>query len=460
MKVPVIKLRVQSISALGLALILFFTQGCKKDDITSTVQPVALNVQVSYEAEQQGLGLPLNAVAVKIENSTTGQSYNASSDDKGLVSFESVSPGNYTISASRVFTKEEYESLTGIPTSTDVTLNASGSIALTSTSQQDLTLAAGRIGDLVFKQIYYAGSNIKTGATFRDQFVEIYNNSNDTIYVDSLYIGSSHANLSTVAKGAATFDWSKSIGMDVQGKDASNDFVYLEEVFMIPGSGKDHPLAPGKSLIIAATGLNHQKPYTDNSEDHEVITVTDPSLTVDLSGADFETYLQDYLRSVSGNPSTYTNFASDLDNPNVPNMVIFRAAFKDWVMNATGKDDFILFRTSTAIDALPSYPDPSVTEITSNTEKFVQLPVSDVIDAVEITHPNASSRAPKRLPNSLDGNPAYVEAGQYSSQSLIRKIAKTIGDRIILQDTNNSGNDFSTKQKADPSKSAASFTTN
>jgi len=437
-------------------LALLLTTGCKKDDITNAVQPVALIIQVHYDKEQQLLNLPLNEVTVKISNTINGQVYTASTDEKGGAAFSSVVPGNYQLSASKVIKAQDYKDITGIPTQEDVSLNATANITIAASGTQDLTLAAGRIGNLVFKQIYYAGSNGSKGASFRDQFVEIYNNSNDTIYADSLYIGNSHANQKTVNDGAKSFDWSQSIGMNAGGKDPNKDFVYLENLFMIPGSGKDHPIAPGESIVIAATALNHQRPYTNNSG--KQISITDPTLTVDLSHADFEVYLVDYLRDQSGDPSKFTPFASDLDNPDVPNLVIYAAADKDWVLDATGRDDFIMFKTATPITSFPSYPDPTVTEVTVSTEKFKQIPISTIIDAVEITNPISTKRIPKRLPSSLDGEATFVLAGQYSSQSLIRKIAKTVGDRIIFQDTNNSANDFDTKQKADPSKSASSFT--
>lgn len=447
---------------LSALIMLFFAAGCKKDDITSAVKPVSLTVQVQFDAEQKELGLPLNEVAVKISNNTSGQSYTAATDDKGVASFASVSPGNYVLTASRVFTAADYKGFTGLDVADDVTLNASANISLTATGNQELTLAAGRIGNLVFKQIYYAGSDNKKGAVMRDQFIEIYNNSNDTIYADSLYIGNTRANQATIVKGATSYDWSQSIGMSAGDKDPSKDFIYMEELYMIPGSGTDHPIAPGKSLILASTGINHQKPFTyKDSENNDVtVSITNPELTVDLSHADFEVYLQAYLKELSGDPGNFKPFSSDLDNPNVPNMEIISPGPRDWVMDPTGREDFVMFKLSSPASQLAKYPDPSVKEITINTEKYIQVPVTAVIDAVEVVNPTPAKRTPKRLPTSLDGEPTFVTAGQYSSQSLIRKIAKTVGDRIILQDTNNSANDFDTKQKADPSMSAASFTKN
>lgn len=435
-----------------------FIVGCKKKD-TPMVKPISLGVQVAYNQDQSSLNLPLQNVQVKISNSTNGQSYTATTDDKGVATFASVSPGNYVVSATQTFTAEQYTQASGIEATDDVTFNASSNESILENTTVQLTLVPGRIGNLVFKQLYYAGSNTSTGASFRDEFIEIYNNSNDTIYADSLYFGDTWSNNSKVSAGATRFDWSKSIGMPANIGDPSNDYIYARYLFMIPGSGKDHPIAPGQSIIIAQTALNHTQPYTDNSG--KVQGITDPALTVDLSHADFETYLADYKKAQAADPSTFTPYRWDLDNPDVPNVdVISVVSGQDWVMDATGREDFFMFKTSENVANWQSYPDPAQTTITTSTSLYKQIPVKYVIDAVEIIPPITANAIPKRLPASLDGQGTYVAGGQYSSQSLIRKTVKTINGRIVLQDTNNSANDFDTKAKADPSKSAASFTVN
>jgi hypothetical protein len=431
---------------------------CKKDH-EPAVHPIAITVQAAYSPDQAALGLSLKSIPVTISNNTNGQSYNAATDESGLASFASVVPGNYIVQATITFTAEQYQSVTGVPAAASVTFNASVNANIQSDQAIQLVLTPGRIGDLVFKQLYYAGSNTSTGASFRDEFAEIYNNSNDTIYLDSLYFGNTWSNNKTVASGAVTFDWSQSIGMPAGIGDPSKDYIYARYLFMIPGSGNDHPLPPGQSIVIAQTALNHTQPYTDNAGNPQGIT--NPALTVDLSQADFETYLVDYKREKSANPATFTPYRWDLDNPSVPNVaVISVVSGNDWVFDAPGREDFFMFKTGENVSAWPSYPDPTVTAVTSTTNVYKQIPVKYVLDAVEIITPVAANRIPKRLPVSLDGAGTFVTGGQYSSQSLIRKTAKTLDGRVILQDTNNSANDFDTKQKADPSKSAASFTTN
>lgn len=431
---------------------------CKKTS-DQIAKPVAITVQVAYSTDQQGLGLSLKDVPVTISNNTNGQSYTANTDATGSAVFSSVVPGNYVVQASQSFTATQYQTLTGLPSADNVTFNASSNATIQANQTINLTLVPGKIGNLVFKQLYYAGSNTSTGASFRDEFVEIYNNSNETIYLDSLYFGSTWSNNKTTASGGTTFDWSQSIGMPTNIGNPSTAFIYARYLFMIPGKGKDHPLEPGKSIVIAQTALNHTQPYTDNAGN--VQGITNGALTVDLSKADFETYIVEYKRSQAANPATFTPYRWDLDNPAVTNVnVVSVVSGNDWVMDAPGREDFFMFKTNEKVADWKSYPDPTVTSVTSTTNLYLQIPVKYVIDAVEILAPVAASRVPKRLPVSLDGAGNFAAGGQYSSQALIRKTAKTINGRIILQDTNNSSNDFDTKQKADPSKSAASFTTN
>ncbi|MFT4092480.1 MAG: DUF4876 domain-containing protein [Niabella sp.] len=430
-------------------ILIVLTFGCRKSDV-DTVQPVALSVQVSYSAADSALGLSKSGVTVTITNLTSGQVNTANTDETGIATFASITPGNYSIAAAKNYTAEEFYAETAVTVTSNVAYNATESQTFNTNTMLSLTLVSGKIGDLVFKQIYYAGSNTSTGASFRDVFVEIYNNSNETIYLDSLYIGNTLSENSKVSAGAVSFDWTQSVGIsNPNGGDLNDDYLYFRYLFMIPGSGKDHPLEPGKSIIIAQTALNHTASYTDNNG--TVVSVTNPDLTVDLSAADFEAYLVEYKQAASA-------YRYDVNNPQVENLdVIYVNSGSDWVFDATGREDFVMFKSSAASSSWTTYPDPSVATVTSSTSYGLQVPSEGVIDAVEIITPLETNRIPKRLPVKFDAAGTYVTGGQYSSQSLIRKTVKTVDGRIILQDTNNSSNDFLTKSKADPSKTDASF---
>ncbi|GAB3006547.1 DUF4876 domain-containing protein [Niabella terrae] len=437
---------------------------CRKSDI-DTIQPISLSVQVSYTQEDSALGLSKENIPVKITNLISGQELTANTNEDGIAIFASIPPGNYTISASRNYTAEEFYNKTEIFVGTNVAYNGTESEAINQNANIKITLQSGKIGDLVFKQIYYAGSNTKTGAMFRDQFIEIYNNSNQTIYLDSLFIGSSFSENGSIASGNSSFDWAQAIGMPGGIGNANNDYLYFRYLFMIPGSGKDHPLEPGQSIIIAQTALNHTQPF--NGNDGKVISVTDPTLTVDLSTAEFEVNAVAYDEAQTDSNTVFKPYKSDVDNPQVPNLnIIYMNTTNDWVMDSPGREDFIMFKSNSSFNTWLKYPDPTATEIKASTSYGIQVPVkvaapnetiSDILDAVEVIRPVESQRAPKRLWNTLDATGTFVAGGQYSSQSLIRKTVKVIEGRRILQDTNNSQNDFQTKTKADPSKSVASF---
>lgn len=70
--------------------------------------------------------------------------------------------------------------------------------------------------------------------------------------------------------------------------------VTVHALYTIPGSGHDHPVAPGQFLLIADTGIDHR--------------AVNPN-SFDLSKADYEWY------DVSSSPSNL-----DIDGPEVPNL--------------------------------------------------------------------------------------------------------------------------------------------
>ncbi|SJZ39887.1 DUF4876 domain-containing protein [Sediminibacterium ginsengisoli] len=452
---------------LSLAGSFLLAVSCKKKDLGGFVKPISFSVKLSYEASVSGLGLRQDSVLVKITNLTSGTVNEAYSTSTGIANFPSIPPGNYTITATVSIKAAKYTELSGTAVNEDVVFNGNATSQSLTTDQQtlDITLSAGKLGDWVFKQIYYAGSNTSRGAVFRDQFFELYNNSNQVLYADSLYFAQVFGSNVTTNNAAnagylsnSQYDWSKSIGMT--GTRANEDYVYVRSMYMIKGTGKQYPVQPGESIIIAQTALDHTKPYANN--DGTTQGITDPTLTIDLSKADFEGYLVDYKRAsfvpTTSSP-TFSPYKWDVDNPAVPNLdVVLAISMNDMILENLGRDAYVIFKAPDSDPRKwPSYPAPVETSVTATTTLYPQVPVRYVIDAVELQRVVETQRVPKRLQNSLDAGPTNVSGGEYTSQSLVRKTARTVGGRKILKDTNNSANDFATKTKADPSKSASSF---
>lgn len=437
---------------------------CQKKDLGSSATPVNLNIVIAYNSEVNSIGLRKDSALVRITNNTSGTTKDAYTNSNGVASFESITPGLYTVTASITISKNTYQQLSGTVVDQDVVFN--GNLTNQSFTEQQMNvnipLVTGRIGNWVFKQIYYCGSNVSSGASFRDQFFEIYNNSTDTLYADSLcfanVIGVNNTTANYPSHGylpSNQYDWTQSVNMN--DVNANTNYVYVRSAFMLPGTGKQLPVLPGKSLLIAQTAQNHAAPYQLN--DNTTQNITNPALTVDLSKADFETYMVDFKRAESGSP-TFTPYKWDIDNPAVPNLnIVYFASGNEWTMDNTGREAIILYKTNGADPkSYPYFASPDITTVTSTTRLYQQIPNKNIIDAVELQKVVESSRVPKRLPNSLDAGPTNITGGDYTSQSLVRKTARTVNGRRVLQDTNNSANDFATKAKADPSKTDASFT--
>lgn len=445
----------------SLTLILFLAS-CQKDP--ELTRAVKFTVDIAVKSDENLNIAPKDAI-VTISNKTNGASYHATIQENGTAVFESITPGTYTISSSLTISAAKYTELAGYYVEDDVNFSGSNdNIEIFEDKTFLLELQAGKTGNWVFKQIYYAGSNVANGAGPRDVFVEIYNNSNQVLYADSLYfgqvIGKNNNNSGEFFLENNQYDWSKALNITVEsGKDANQDYVYAHTLFRIPsdGTGKKYPVQPGNSLIIAATAVDHTNSYESNSSTS--VTVTNPELTVNLNTADFEVNLIEFLRPTDG--SAYTPFRTDVDNINVTNIdVVHVSSGNDLILNALGRDAYFIAdarSTDVNMESLKSFATPDRREITATTSIYKQIPIRVIVDAVELQHPVAASRVPKRLQTILDAGRTFVPGGQYTSQSLVRKTLKTVNGRRILKDTNNSEVDFGYLEKANTSKSASSF---
>jgi hypothetical protein len=362
------------------------------------VRTFPLEVKVEYPATYATRA----AVGAKVllTNSQTNTADSALTDAQGTARFPRVLPGTYVIAASRNLTADDALTLTGQRTS--VSLNAINpviSVLAAPTAATTLTLAGSRLGDLVLKEVYYTGSRTPSGGTyFSDQFVEIYNNSTDTIYTDGLAIADVY--------GVSGQINPTNVPTPFQS-DVAN--VYVSSIWQIPGTGRQYPLAPGASVLIAQDGINHQSDPLGNT-----------SSPVNLGTADWETYNE--------RPD-----GRDLDAPTVPNLtrVVFRGGF-DWLLTVFGPG-VVIFRAPN-LAALDSALVPGTTQTYTT-----RVPASLVIDAFEAVQ-NGSSGSYKRVPASLDAGFVFA-SGTYTSQSARRKIATTIAGRRVLQDSNNGSND-------------------
>ena len=367
---------------------------CKKDVTPSYNLTLALVFPKGFTAAPMPGG-----VEVKLTNVQTGREIIAVADASGKVT-TLLAEGKYTIKSNfTVKANPNLYSFNGILSNYLLIKESAVNV--------DLEMASNS-GGFVFKEIYFAGSKTPDGKTYySDQFHEIYNNTNDTLYADKLCIGVLQQT------GTSPNNWVNADGSFM------DDLPVNFQVWIVPGSGKEHPVYPGKSLVIAQDGINHKTDPNGN-----------PASPVDLSKADWETYVD-----VSG---------KDIDAPGVPNLTMMYTTSTtsfDWLTSVNGSA-VILFRLPVDWQTYVANPANFKTAPGStSTTKYFMVNKSNVIDAVEVVQVDETKRY-KRLPTILDAGYTYLEGGSYCSKSVRRKVSMIVSGRVIYKDTNNSTVDF------------------
>ncbi|MBQ7610962.1 MAG: DUF4876 domain-containing protein [Bacteroidales bacterium] len=252
---------------------------------------------------------------------------------------------------------------------------------------------------LVFKEIHYNASMVTGSASARylkDTFFEVYNNSDQVVYADGICLGDPLSD--------KVYDFSDKL-------EHADQYVFIGTyVWQIPGSGKDYPINPGESFVIAASGIDHSKTAT----------------TVDLSTAEFETICDKY-KEKGGQPDA-----------NALNMTLRCTIKESGLGNQLGK-----FTDGAWVIFYPSQPlrkDGEYLESNHANNYGQEVLKSDVLDAIDLL--KTENPDDKRLPIALDAGWIKCKTTG-SNQSVVRKVAETLPDgRIVLQDTNNTTDDF------------------
>ncbi|WP_421938657.1 DUF4876 domain-containing protein [Pedobacter sp.] len=431
-----------------LIIVIGLLAACSKEHYPDLSQ-TDLNLKVAFDLSNSGYTFPIENITVRLKSLISGKYRTIVTNDKGLGTFTDLPAGRYDIDVSYTISAVDYTAITGIITTKPVIFNASEKNRLVNkdnTTLLTLNLKSGVIGSWLVKQVYYAGSDRTLGALYRDQFIEIYNNTDQVMYADSLYITEIWGRQSTTnttfnLQANGQYDWSKSLNMVTTNGDPNTDFVYAKTLCMIPGSGKTYPVKPGESFVLAQTALNHKSPFTGT--DGQTISVRNPELTVDLSKAEFEAFYGSFLPKP---------LDSDIDNPLVPNVEVLSYTGNDMILDNTGRTGIAIFKVDNTqnVKNWPMYNEPTKTTPSASARKYYQIPSKYIIDAMEIQPNVPTSRLPKKLGADLDAGFAFVPTGAYTSQSVIRKTERIENGRVILKDTNNSTEDFDFLNIAQP----------
>lgn len=265
-------------------------------------------------------------------------------------------------------------------------------------------------GDLVIKEVLYNAADDGTTAGYQLQtFIEIYNNSDVVKYADGLAVG--------MPLSRETFQWT--YAKDAYEKEGETydvgipddeKYVFLgNTVWQAPGTGTQYPIQPGESIVIAAYAKNHTE------------TV---SSSIDLSTADFENFCDHYKEA---------NGQVDCNAINMNLTTAVSGPTKYYSITVTGRG-IVLFRPS-----VPLRDKDFIRSSNYPTSFGLEVLKSDVIDAVDFVN-NATTK--KWIDSDLDAG-KLLNQGNKLGKGYLRKTKTTRGDgRIILQDTNNSTDDF------------------
>ena len=369
------------------------------------IAPISVNVALDFNIDHVA---EIRDLTLKFDNYDEALHYEKVVNGK-QIDMEGILPGIYTVNVSGTAIDKE---------GNEYYLN--GSVVNQGIFQEgtslNLNVKGLKISPLVFKEIYYACSRTPLNKSYiYDQFYEVYNNSSSMLYLDGIYFANLYPDKS-------------STNLPLWPEEDGDDYVYALRVWKFPGKGTDYPLQPGESCVISEFAMNHQ------------LDIYNPDSPVDLSGADFEFYMDN---------TNYPNApAPDMEHV-FYNGKAEKGTLKQYLTTVFG-GAYVAFQVPDG-ETWDPVNDPLMQTRDLSTTKaqlYAKIPIRYVMDAVEAID-NESKMNAKRLPGVLDAGITWVGA-TYNGLGVCRKLSmdeqgnplQRENGAYIYQDTNHSTDDF------------------
>lgn len=371
-------------------LAIFLFSGCLKEEKIDTL------VRVRIEMPEEFRDITLEGINVKLFNAASGLTYNAPCSADGIAEFYM----EYGF----------YEGVVQHRQSDGNTIHIFngrlGNIVVSAASDAAdiyrISLTHAEQQKLIIKEIYYSGCKTGDNKNYnKDNYMSIYNNSDETAYLDSICIGFVQPMTS-----ASKTNFLKEDGtlMDL--------LPVSMMAWQFPGTGKDYPLQPGEEVTIAINAIDHHERHPQS---------------VDLSRVNF----------------AFWNVNLSQQEPPAPGVVpmtqIWKGSGTGYTFVVSGPA-FIMFRiegnaSEYASDQKNLMQDP----VTHRGLWNLMIPKEWVIDGIECVM--SAAKANKRLTDNVDAGFCYVPA-QYQGMSVHRKVEGVVDGRTVYMDTNNSSEDI------------------
>ncbi|HEX9729426.1 MAG TPA: DUF4876 domain-containing protein [Gemmatimonadales bacterium] len=400
------------------------------DSTDTNVQRATLIVTAAIDLESPGasavvadLGFPFPAItgaAVEVRHRVSNDVFTATTDSSGKSELLELLTGTYDISVVRLLTADERALLR--PELQDVSgFGAGGSVRLQA-PETSVTISSGvgRRGSLVISEVFDQDPLIAAdNAYFNATYLELYNNSDTTIYLDGKLVGWGPpwgwAFSAPFAPCSVTQVWQN-----------DPDGLWSPMLMRLPGHGRQYPLAPGRAAVIATDGIDH--------------SAVDSRLP-NLSSAAFETV-----------------GPSDVDNPSVPNatlIVVEYDLFGRGILFISSLSNIYFVADPVDLSTVPWMRPVTGAQIDLLWPRIPRDRILDVYTSIataSVTATLGGDRFCEHIINSVFDNQAGRFNGEQGFYSIARKSLGVFGGRALLQRTKTSALDFALSNTLTPGR--------
>lgn len=351
---------------------------------------------------------------VKIEDINRGNTYKATTDKNGIVSFD-LTNGLYRVQVSDRADRDIFNGLA------DNVKLVNGDITL------NIPLTHSRSGAIVIKEIYCGGcTKLPIEGNYQsDKYIILHNNTSETQYLDQLCFGTLDP-----YNSQATNVW---VSQDpTTGVTIFPEFVPIaQSIWQFGGDGQSFPMAPGEDAVVVIGGaINHAAQYPLS------VNLNKPGYFVCYNPVYFWNTLYHPAPGDQINPDHYLNVVIKTGQANAYTFSVFSPAT-------------VIFKAqNTTIQEFVNNENNVIQKPGSTIDRVVKIPNEWILDGVEIYY-GGSSNNKKRLSPSIDAG--YVtQSALYDGKTLFRRTDEEASNEAgyeILEDTNNSSNDFYEREK-------------